>query len=254
MKGLRRYLSVGLLVLFAGLPVALAQTTNTQVLLLPTLHGAHKLNKNYTYEDIRTIIEKFNPDIIGVEIRPEDMQRDSTYLKGLYPHEMRAVREQFPNKTLVGVDYYGEEFRGKPIPPEAFNQGTNELRKFKNYERAINLDPMVLQKKREMGIDSLAKEQMKMVISSTANELMAGPLDTLMKEYYQKLDTLYSGTRYDWYLRFNTRRDIQITNNIVETIRKNPNKRILFLLGSAHRYRAAEQVKKLPNVTLMEKI
>ncbi|MDP1795824.1 MAG: hypothetical protein Q8K53_00775, partial [Daejeonella sp.] len=60
----------------------------TELLILPTIHGGHKKNVNYNFEHVRQIIQNFKPDIIALEIRPEDMNRDTTYLKAFFNPEM----------------------------------------------------------------------------------------------------------------------------------------------------------------------
>ena len=46
---------------------------NNQVIFIPSLHNFHRLNTNYSYGTLKAYIKKINPEIIAVEIRPEDI-------------------------------------------------------------------------------------------------------------------------------------------------------------------------------------
>ena len=88
----------------------------TEVLILPTIHAGHKKNINYNFEHVRRIIQNFQPDIIALEIRPEDMNRDTTYLIPLYNPEMIMFKNEFPEAVKAGIDFMGSDFEGKPLP------------------------------------------------------------------------------------------------------------------------------------------
>jgi len=47
----------------------------TQVLVVGTIHQEHRTNPNYTYEQLLQIVGRYDPDVICVEIRPEDFRR-----------------------------------------------------------------------------------------------------------------------------------------------------------------------------------
>ena len=57
----------------------------TRVLVLPTIHGAHEANENYTYDDLLQLVKAYDPDVIGVEIRPEDLDLQTDSLDVFYP-------------------------------------------------------------------------------------------------------------------------------------------------------------------------
>ncbi|MEJ8803242.1 hypothetical protein [Pontibacter sp. H249] len=127
-------------------PAPQPETGKTQVMLLATLHGYHKTNPNYTYSDVYEIIRKYNPDVIGVEIRPEDIAQDTNYLKQVYPLEMRQITVMFPKEKLVGFDWYGQEATGKLLTPDAFKGANKELSKVKLLERQMNADTTLTDK------------------------------------------------------------------------------------------------------------
>src|SRR5687768_9829702 len=95
------------------LATAFAQT---RVYVIPVLHGMHKTNPLYSYDSVQAIVKRLNPDVIAVEIRAEDIDSDTAYLKQNYPLEMWMMPYWFPGATIAGFDWLGDELAGKPIP------------------------------------------------------------------------------------------------------------------------------------------
>ena len=93
------------------LATAFAQT---RVYVIPVLHGMHKTNQQYTYDSIRAMVERLNPDVIAVEIRAEDIDSDTAYLKQNYPLEMWMMRYWFPSATIAGFDWLGKDLAANP--------------------------------------------------------------------------------------------------------------------------------------------
>ncbi|MGO8814014.1 MAG: hypothetical protein ACLQVG_05015 [Terriglobia bacterium] len=52
----------------------------TQALVVGTIHDRHARNENYSYADVVHILATYDPDLICVEIRPQDFRREP-YLK-----------------------------------------------------------------------------------------------------------------------------------------------------------------------------
>ena len=119
----------------------------TEVLVLPTIHGGHKKNVNYNFEHVRRIIQNFKPDIIAVEIRPEDMNRDTTYLNPLYNPEMILFKNEFPEAVKAGIDFMGSDFEGKPRPPNFMKETLGEFGKFRAMNQKIMLSPQLIRSK-----------------------------------------------------------------------------------------------------------
>jgi hypothetical protein len=73
-----------------------------QVLVVATVHGQHRRNPNYTYEDVVRILDTYDPDAVCVEIRPEDFRRRS-YLKEMMLATAWAVVNE---REVCGFDWY----------------------------------------------------------------------------------------------------------------------------------------------------
>ncbi len=70
-------------------------------MVISTIHGAHKSNPQYTYQHLFDFITTFNPDVIGIEVRSEDLPYGTNYLKELYPFEMYECVNKFDTKKIV---------------------------------------------------------------------------------------------------------------------------------------------------------
>lgn len=83
--------------LLKGRCLNLKKYNDTKVMVLGTLHGAHRNNEFYNYNHIFSIIENFNPEVIGVEIREEDL------LESRYKH----------NYKILGFDWLGKDIEDR---------------------------------------------------------------------------------------------------------------------------------------------
>lgn len=222
-----------------------------EILVLPTIHGAHKMNSSYSYDDLFDIIHHFKPDLIGVEVRPEDVKQPSSYLKNFYPQEMIMMRDSFPEKA-VGIDFYGNSFEGELLPAEVFKDTTNELGRFINFERLMAVDSLLLKQREQLGLSAILEEQKQIAISYSPEDLINGEYDSLTTRYYNLLESILEGSPYEEYLKFNTQRDQKITANALKLIDENPGKRILILLGANHRARLVDTLEKKEGIHHLE--
>lgn len=217
------------------------------VLILPTIQESHKINRNYDYKDLFEVISEFDPEVIGVEIRPEDLSESKEYLNLFYPDEMIMVRDSFPGKT-VGIDFYGKSFEGKLLPAEVFKDSTNELGRFVLLEQRMNKDTLVQRKKKELGMPEILKEQRRIARQYSPQQLMNGEYDSLTKRYYSLLENFLNTAEYKEYISFNNLRNERITEKALDLIKDNPGKRILLVIGANHRPTIVEAVNGLKRV------
>ncbi len=208
----------------------------TEVVICSSIHGLHKSNTSYTYEHLFNYINNFNPDIIGVEIRQEDMDSSSTYLKNYYPFEMYQIRELDSAKMYFGIDWLGTEIEGKPIPENYFNE-------LDVIQLSIKANADSIFQKSLIKLNELADLKNEIASTSSIIALNDGRYDSLNSIYYHKLDSFYANTPYIRIAEFYNQRDSKITDRILELIEKNKGKRMLFVVGADHRSRAIESFK-----------
>jgi len=224
----------------------------TQVLVLPTLHGAHETNPNYSYENLMQHIRKYNPDVMGVEIRPVDMDLNSDSLDVFYPIEMIMVRDSFPGK-VSGIDSYTQTTDNVRVHQGLFT-GDSEIGQLKELLQAMQTDSLLLKNYEKAGIPKILEEQRRMALNYSASEFLQGEYDRVTRIQYRLEDSLYKGTPYEAYSVFNNRRDLAITENALQLVEENRGKRLLFMVGANHRARLMDSLAKRPQVELINEL
>lgn len=224
----------------------------TQVLVLPTIHGAHEMNENYTYDDLMQLVKAFDGDVIGVEIRPEDMEMETDSLDIFYPLEMIMVRDSFPGK-VQGIDYYNEETKNITVNRQMFNDTLSEMYRIKRLTQDMTLDSAFVADYQKTQLPKIQEEQRRIAMNYSAEEFLKGEYDSITGRQYQIEDSLYSNSIYAAYPVFNYRRDLQITLNALQIVQDNPGKKILFMVGANHRNRLVDSLKN-KNVELIRNL
>jgi tetratricopeptide (TPR) repeat protein len=98
------------LVLFLVISCKNAKKDSINVLTLGTIHSRH-LNSHYSYGDILNILNSYKPDLICVEIRPEDFR------KKIYLYEMMlaATFGDINKIQVVPIDWWDEKNNDRTI-------------------------------------------------------------------------------------------------------------------------------------------
>ena len=226
----------------------------TTLLLLPTVHAAHAKNPKYSFANVFKIVENFKPDIIAVEIRPEDMDMDTTFLKMFYNPEMIMVKNAFPGIPKYGIDDQGKDMWGKHLSAEFKKDTTTDLAKSGALSRKMNRDTTITNKIKAMGLQAMAARRNVLLGSASANELMDGSYDAITNEYFTKLQALLANTPYAGFPAYTSYRDQKLSSNIQDIVTKNPGKRIVVLSGANHHNWYVINMSKLPNVKLVTKV
>jgi len=214
------------------------QKQKTEVIICGTIHGAHKSNPNYTYEDLFSFIESQNPNIIGIEIRQEDMDSTVNYLKNNYPFEMYECINKYKNKDVFGFDWLGEDLEGKSIPENYWK----EISSRKKLQREFESDSLMLEKKAVLS--EIQQERYSIALNADVYELNNGKYDSISSVFYYQLDSIYNQTKYDVLSEFFKQRDEHIAKNIIKIIERHPGKKLIFLMGADHRSYSVKTIKQ----------
>jgi hypothetical protein len=206
-----------------------SQEKISEVVIISTIHGAHKTNPNYSYDSLFKFIEKFNPDIIGVEIRKEDIDSSFAYLERNYPYEMYECIKKYPLINVLGFDWLGTELQGKAIPKNYWE----DISAIKKLQKKLYTDSTTLQKLHIL--DIINKERNILALNASLFELNDGRYDLINHIYYEQLKALLQDTEYIALSDFYQQRDEHIAQNILEIIKNNKGKRMIFLIGADHR-------------------
>lgn len=210
-------------VLFAA--TAFAQT---RIYIVPVLHGMHKTNPEYTYDSVRAIVGHLHPDVIAVEIRAEDMNSDTAYLKQNYPYEMWMMRYWFPGATIAGFDWLGPELEGRPIPHRYWKDHS----RIKALQRLLDTDTVYINKLAACQL--YTDERLAILTRSSLKAILESNNAILIKEYYNCLEQRLQGSQYEELTRFYDARNRRIQQNVEAIAKTHPGKRIVVLTGDDH--------------------
>jgi hypothetical protein len=215
--------------------------TNAQskVYLLPTLHGLHKTNTNYTYDSLKQTIARINPDVVAVEMRSEDIGADTNYLKKNYPYEMWMMRYWFNNKNIAGFDWIGADIEGKPIPERYWQ----DVSRPKYLQRKLNIDSVYTAKL--TGCQFYTEERLNILKTLSLKGILTSNDAILTKEYYNCLDLQLQNSDYEELTQFYTTRNNKMKENISFLLQQHPNKTIVIVTGADHYPYLLEHLHKL---------
>ena len=210
---------------FAVSTFAAAQT---KVYLVPVLHGTHKTNIFYTYDSVKAVVERTAADVIAVEIRPEDIGRDSQYLKKNYPFEMWMMPHWFAQKKIEGFDWLGEDIEGKPIPEAYWQQGSQA----KRLQTLLGKDSVYTVRLKSCQL--YTTERMKILSALALKGILASNDAILTKEYYNCLQQHLRGSDYEYLTEFYTQRNQKMMQNLDALFARHKDKTIAILTGADH--------------------
>lgn len=218
----RKIFTIGLLCCFA------TGFSQSKLCLLPTLHGLHKSNSQYSYDSLRAVITRMHPEVIAVEMRAEDLASDTAYLKKNYPYEMWMARYWFPSATLEGFDWLGTGLEGKSIPDRYWKDRSA----IKALERLLDADSSY-----SSGVNrcqTYTDERMAILKSSALRDILLSHDAALIKAYYDCLDRELQGSRYAALTGFYAERNRKMQERLSALIKKHPGKTIVVLTGDDH--------------------
>lgn len=195
----------------------------TEVIILGVIHEIYK-------DDVLEFIEEYNPDVIGVEIRTEDINESKEYLYTSYPSEMIETVYKFSKDIRVyGFDWLGEDIENIKLSREYWK---NE--RIKILYRQFESDKC-FEKEREL-LKIIEDREEEFINKSNLKTYNSETSDVFVEIYYKQLFMILDKTPYEEFARFWKKRDKQIEKNIINIIKNNEGKRIIFVMGGAHRY------------------
>ena len=216
----------------------MSQQNKSEVMIIGTIHQAHTANPNYTYDSLFAYIDRFDPDIIGIEIRKEDIDSSFTYLSQNYPFEMIECLRRYPEKKVYGFDWLGHDLEGKGIPSNYWVE-TSSVKKL---QKELSRDTLMHRKLSLL--KAIQSEQHRIVLNASLPEFNDGKYDLITFIYYKQMETIFQDTPYAALPDFFQQRDQHIAGNIIDLIQDNKGKRMIFLLGADHRDYTLKKIKE----------
>ncbi len=201
------------------------QTQTTTVLVVPSMHGLHASSPKYGFDTLYALVAGFDPDVVGVEIRPDDIDAPDQYLKKNYPPEMIALRDKYPQR-VTGFDWLGPELSGRSIPDGWWKNGS----RIKALERQAEKDPSM----QSPQADAVAEQEQAILKDATPASLADGRYYRLVMANRALKAKLAGDGPYRELVQFTAERDRRIDRNMISIVRANPGKRIVFVMGADH--------------------
>lgn len=201
------------------------------VMVVATMHQGHADNPRYSYDDLYSLVEAFDPDLLGTEIRAEDLDRSDDYLARNYPIEMRELARRYSGR-VVGIDWLGEELEGHPVPENYWRDQSAVMR----LQRQLAQDDAMSAPQ----VEAAKTRQMEILDNASSVSLNDGRYDLASAKYYAALAEHLAGTPFAQLSEFYAERDRRIAGNAAAAVAqfraKRPSGgRIVFVVGADHR-------------------
>lgn len=220
--------------------VGLASSEPLKVMVIASLHSRHDHNPLYSYDDLYDRIRAFAPSVIGVEIRPEDIGSDGSYLARNYPLEMRVLAEKYADR-VKGIDWLGSDLAGRPVPANYWRD-QSEIKKL---SQALSNETDYS----DPAMDAAQKRQLDIIATATPASLNDGRYDDASRDYYAQFARLVAGTRYEKLTSFYAERDRKIAANAADVVAQELEsgkaaRRIVFVVGADHHGLVVEELNR----------
>jgi hypothetical protein len=228
----RRHLLGGLAAGAICSPVAaIAASHPARVMVIASMHKRHATSSSYTYDHLYAAVAHFAPNLVGVEIRQEDLGRSEDYLARNYPAEMIHLARAYPGR-VVGFDWLGDDVAGRAVPDDWW-RAHSPIKKLER-EMDAELPDDARHKRLTATLTALSQKQDAILADATVTSLSDGRYDRITTRYYTTLRALTAGTRFAALPAFYHQRDERIIANILVTARAHPGDRIVIVTGADH--------------------
>ena len=222
------------------------------VMVLPSVHKLLATNPAYGYQRLFDIVADFNPDIVGVEIRQEDLSRSRDYLSRVYPREMVDLANRYRDR-IFGFDWLGDELRGVPVPADWWTKRSP----IKQLERAWEASAtpsdagarsLVTQ------VEGLSSRRDALETTASPEQLATGPYNKITADYYATVTKLTAGTLYAEVPRWYAARDRHLDDVVLKKVVHNPGCRIVVVTGADHHGPMVAAIQTLAGKAVIEPI
>jgi len=207
----------------------------TELVIISAMHGAHNNHPTFDYKTLYNLVDSFEPDFVGIEIRQEDIKSDPEYLKNNYPKEMVELSLNYKS-NVFGFDWLGESIEGMQIP----NGYWSDL-KIKKLSKAMNKDNGFLNKEPKE-LSKLRRLQSIIIKQATPSSLNNGEYGRICREIDKLQGAWYKGSQYFEIIEFDKKRDTRIGHSIIQFIEQHQGSRIVLVMGADHRTFAIENI------------
>jgi transglutaminase-like putative cysteine protease len=213
------------LALFAT-PAQAGETTDaTEVLVVGTLHTHHRGNDSYSYRHVAAILQTYDPDVICVEIRPEDF-RHKEYLQEMVMATIWGLEQ---GRAVVPIDWWDSKRDARAQRAE-YARTPEYLSKLAEVGRLERDSEITRSFWRKYG----KEEKFRRKLSKYDSAFWNGPEynDYIREGYRISVEVFGDSSVNLYYLSRNGR----MLERIDEAVAANPGARVLVLTGAEHKH------------------
>jgi len=203
----------------AEMPASSKVKMKTGVFVLGGIHQAHEKAKIYTYQRMGQIYEKLKPDVLCVETLPK-FSADNSFTGTPYDFKKYVIpAAQKDGIPISGIDWWDNE-KGKKWE-ELQDQASNDA----TLQKEIDLLGGMFKLLNDYFIRSDFRE-----INSEHVTRMWAAKDRFRNDVFEK------HSKYAFLKEYERMRNENIAKNILDTVKKYPDKSVLVAVGIAHKY------------------
>ncbi len=224
-------------ILLVALYLASCKQHYSQVLVVGTIHQKHRANERYSYRHILQILDTFNPDVICVEIRPEEF-RKKLYLKEMV---LAAIYGLEHGKKVYPIDWWTEgnsrEERKKYMETSEYTE------KNKLLENLTEKNTIIQAFKKNYGEweEFSTAQDYSFFSGQEYNDFKSEAADISLYVYGNHCMNGYWQTRNQ-----------NMFARIKKVIEENKGKRIIVLTGADHKYFFDRALENLPELDVVD--
>ena len=236
MKGFLR-ISTSAILILSFLFVSSCENLSSQILIVGTIHQQHHRNENYSYAHILQILASYDPDIICVEIRPEEFRKE-LYLKEMV---LAAIYGLEHRKGVYPIDWWTEEnYREER---KKYMETAEYLEKNKLMEDLTERNDIIQNFKNKYGgwSDFSAARDYSFFNGGEYNNYTREGYDISLRVYGNHCMNGY------WEAR-----NLNMLERINKAIEENEGKRIIVFTGAEHKYFFDRELSKLPGLNVVK--
>lgn len=226
------YICACILVLLVFAFSAYAQK-KTEVIVLSTLHQFHSTNTKYSFETLAKTIERINPDVLAVELTPNDLEsRREQKVKTEYVRSVFPLIDKHKYKTVALEP-------NEPLYSELIN-----LLKESNKENQENFP----QKVEAFTTYSNAVYDYLFKYWTSIEAVNSSETDALFEVKHNFQNSLFGEKEAKVWNDWNS----YFLKQIKDSAAKNKGKRILVLVGAEHSYWLRKNLQNDPEINLFK--
>jgi len=231
------------LVLWVG-PAAVAEEPvaeeKTQVLVVGTIHNLHQGNANYPFESFVRILETFDPDVVCVEIRPEDFRRRA-YLTEMM---LASIWGLEAGRTVVPIDWWDSKNNARDERDDYQQTGEYALKQ-DEVERLERQSDILRAFQRQHGKDKKIWKRAKKQYATFWN---GADFNDYVREGYRISLEVFGDSCVNLYYET---RNSRMLHRIDGALASHAGERVIVLTGAEHKHYFDDALSARDDVTLI---